>query len=228
MDDIIALNTNAVDLMQRGFLQEAISCFREAHSTSGLLRGVGDDQEQGTDKVTRTFLPVRSVPLGHTTIPLLLQDQNTFSIFDRPLLIDITNLTTAYSFADQISLTAVILFNTGLASQLLGMQDLRSQQARFKKAMKLYQLASTTLNKSGVEGNCLVCLALSNNMGHIHSHFCEGSETQGCLDCLQAGLRALHSSNCRYKCDIHEDEWLLPFHLNVLVLHGQAAAAAAA
>jgi hypothetical protein len=221
--DIIALNANAVDLMRRGFLQPAISVFRVA--VNGLLQSVGDDQEQDmdlTDKVNRTFLPVRSVPLG-ASISLLLQDQNTFSIFDRPFLIDTTNLATADSFADQNFLTVVILFNMGLAAQLLGMQDLRSQQASFKKAMKLYQLASATLERSSDEGNCLVCLALSNNMGHIHSHFCEGSETQGCLDCLRAGLHALHSSNR----DILEDECLLPFHLNVLVVHGQVAAAAA-
>jgi hypothetical protein len=225
--DIITLNANAVDLMRRGSLQQAVSVFRVA--INELLQSVSDDdQEQDmdlTDKETRTFLPVRSVPLG-TTLSLLLQDQNTFSIFDRPLLIDTTHLTTADSFADQNSLnslTVIILFNMGLASQLLGMQDLCSQQASFKKAMRLYQLASTTLKKSGDEGNCLVCLALSNNMGHIHSHFCEGIETQGCLDCLRAGLHALHSSSW----DILEDECLLPFHLNILVLHGQAAAAAA-
>jgi hypothetical protein len=218
--DMIALNNNAVALMQRGFHQEASGLL--AAAVNGLLQSVGDDEEQDTDKVTRTFLPVRSVPLGHT-LSLLLQDQNTFSIFARPFLIDTTNLATADSFAGQKSLTVVILFNMGLVFQLLGMQDLRSQQASFKKAMKLYQLANTTLEKSGDKGNCLLYLALSNNMGHIHSHFCEGSETQGCLNCLRAGLCALYSSDE----DILEDECLLPFHLNVLILHGQAAAAAA-
>lgn len=221
--DIIALNTNAVVLMRRGYLQEALLVFRAA--VNELLQSVGDDQEQDmdlTDKVTRAVLPVRSVPLGDT-LSLLLQDENTYSIFDRPLLIDTTNLAAADSLADQNCLSVVILFNMGLAYQLLSMQNLCLQQACLKKAMKLYQLARTTLEKCGDEGNCLACLALSNNMGHIHSHFCEGSETQRCLDCLRAGLRAFHSSSWV----IRADECLLTFHMNVLVLHGQAAAAAA-
>jgi hypothetical protein len=222
--DIIALNTNAVDLMRRGHLQEAITVFRAA--VSELVQSVGDENEEDmdlADKVTCTFLPVTSVPLGGT-LSLLFQDHHAFSIFDRPLLIDTTDLVAAGSFAGQNCLSVIMLFNMGLAYQLLGMQDLRSQQTSFKKAMKLYQMATTILENCGDKGNCLVCLALSNNKGHIYSHFCETSETQRCLDCLQAGLHAFHSSNV----DIFEAEYLLPFHMNVLVLHGQALAAAAA
>jgi hypothetical protein len=222
--NIIALNANAVDLMRRGHVAEAISVFRVA--VSELLQSVGGQEQDMdlADKVTRTFLlPVRSVPLGDNTLSPLFQDHQAFSIFDRPLLIDTTGVAAAYSLADQNCLSVVILFNMGLAYQIFGMQDIRLQQTSFKKAMKLYQMATATLEKSSDEGNCLVSLALSNNMGHIYSHFYETSETQRCLDCLQAGLRAFHSSNM----DIL-DECLLPFHVNVLVNRGQASVPAAA
>jgi hypothetical protein len=224
--DIFALNTNAVDLMRRGDLQQAISVFRVA--VSELVQSVDDEKEQDidlADKVNRSFLSVRSVPLGDT-LSLLFQDHHAFSIFDRPFLIDTTDLAAACSLEGQNCLSVIMLFNMGLAYQLLGMQDLRSEQTSFKKAMKLYQMATTILGSSGdeAEGTCLVCLALSNNKGHIYSHFCEANETQHCLDNLQAGLHAFHSSNVQ----IFEAEYLLPFHMNVLVLHGQTLAAAGA
>jgi tetratricopeptide (TPR) repeat protein len=226
--DIITLNNNAVKLMQQGNFQKAVSFFRGA--LRDLLHLVAEDQQQHmdlADKVARSFLPVRSVPLGDSLSLFKSssnQDHHAFSIFDRALLIDSIDFEASYSsIAGQNRTSAVILFNMGLAYQLLGMQDLRSQQTSFVTAMQLYQMAADILQDSGDEVDGLTCLAVSNNMGHIFSHFCETSGTKLCLDRLQAGLHAIQSSDV----DVLEDEYL-PFHMNVLVLHGQAAGAAAA
>jgi tetratricopeptide (TPR) repeat protein len=226
--DIITLNNNAVDLMQQGNFQKAISVFRGA--LRELLHHVADDLKEDmdlADKVARTFLPVRSVPLGDSLSLFKsssYQDHHAFSIFDRALVIDSIDFAASYSsIAGQNCASAVILFNMGLAYQLLGMQELRSQQRSFKKAMKLYEMASNILQNSDDEVDGLTSLAVSNNMGHIFSHFCETRETQLCLDLLQAGLHAIQSSDA----EVLEDEYR-PFHMNVLILHGQALGAAAA
>jgi tetratricopeptide (TPR) repeat protein len=224
--DIITLNNNAVKLMQTGNVQKAIFVFRGA--LRELLHHVADDKNQEMEPADKaTFLPVRSVSLGDFLSLFkssFCQDHHAFSIFDRALVIDSIDFEASYStIAGQNCTSAVILFNMGLAYQLLGMQDLRSQQMSFKKAMQLYEMATDILQSSGDEVNGLTWLAVSNNMGHIFSHFCETRETQLCLDRLQAGLHAFLRSDV----DILEDEYL-PFHMNVLVLHGQAAGAAAA
>jgi hypothetical protein len=227
--DIIILNTTAVDLMRLGHLQEAISNFRVA--LGELLRGRVDQHEyvDPANKVTSTFLSVRSVPLEES-LSLVnsssRQDQNAFSVFGRALVIDDAELVADFAIAGQNCTTAVVMYNMGLAHQLQGMQDLRSQQANFKKAMIFYQLATDVLERcTGTEDHVsgLVYLAVSNNMGHIFSHFCNTKEAHYCLTWLFTILQAMEI----YDTDILGDEYL-PFHLNVLILHGQDAVAAAA
>jgi hypothetical protein len=149
--------------------------------------------------------------------PSIYQEQDAFSIFDRAFLFDSSVLATVYTSEEgQNYTTTVLLYNIGLAYQLLGMQDFRSQQRNFKKAMKVYRMAAAIAND-------LVFLAVSNNMGHIYSHFCETLESQRCLDCLQAGLNAIQDS----KVEILVDEFSV-FQMNVMIMHGQKTVAAAA
>jgi hypothetical protein len=226
--DPILLNTKAVDLMRQGKLKEATSDLRAA--LGELLRRVGQREDVDlADKVTPNYLSIRSVPLEES-LSLVEnssnQDHHAFSLFDRALVIENADLA-AVSIADQSCATAVVMYNMGLALQLQGMQDLRSKQANFKKATRLYQMATNVLEgRTGSEDHVssgLVYLAVSNNMGYIYSHFCNTSEAQRCLTWLFTILQAMGISNT----DILGDEYL-PFHLNIVVLHGQHALAAAA
>jgi hypothetical protein len=225
--DIIQLNTKAVELMRHGRLQEALSNFREA--LDEVLGRVDQHGEDPANKVTSSFLSVRSVPLEETLSLVKASsrhEHHAFSVFGRALVIDDAELVTASSIAGQKCATTVVMYNMGLAHQLQGMQDLRFQQVNFKKAMIFYQLATDVLEgstgtKDQVSG--LVYLAVSNNMGHIFSHFCNTKEAQYCLTWLFTILQAMEI----YDTDILGDEYL-PFHLNVLILHGQDAVAAAA
>jgi tetratricopeptide (TPR) repeat protein len=229
--DIIAVNTNAVDLMRQGSFQKAIFFFRAALRELHLITGA---QKQNmntppTDEVemSRTFRrEVSSVPLGDALLvlkPSIYQDHDAFSIFDRAFLIDSSDLVSVHSVKGQNYATTVLLFNMGLAYQLLGMQDFRSQCTSLKKAMKIYQMTVAMLENSGGEENGLICLALSNNMSHIYTHFCETQESQRCLDCLQENLIAIHNSNV----EILVDEFRA-FQMNVLLMHRKRAVAAAA
>jgi tetratricopeptide (TPR) repeat protein len=224
--DIITRNANAIDLMRQGNFQDAIPIFRVA--LSELHDRLADDQKQDmalADRVTHTFLPVRSVPLGDALSllqpPSVYEDHHAFCIYDRALLIDSTDCVATSSMTGQLCTAAALLFNLGLAYQLLGMQDLRSRNSSFKKAMAIYQMATDIFEHSvGDDVNGLTYLAVSNNMGHIYSHFCETRETQQCLDSLLEGLHSFPN------IDTRGDEYF-QFRMNLLVQHGQAAAAAA-
>jgi tetratricopeptide (TPR) repeat protein len=224
--DIIALNNDAVNLMRHGSFQNAIpyflSALRELHRITGVQKQsmnidpIADDDS----KLSRPFVrEVRSVALGDTLSylkPSIYRDQDAFSVFDRAFLIDSFDLASIYSSEGQKSTTAVLLYNMGLAYQLLGMQDFPTQQRNLKKAMKVYRMAAAIAND-------LVSLAVSNNMGHIYSHFCETQDSQRCLDSLRAGLKEIKDS----KMEILEDEFHA-FQMNVLIMHRQKVVAAAA
>jgi hypothetical protein len=232
----IALNNNAVNLMRHGSFQNAIpyflSALRELHRITGVQKQsmnidpIADDDS----KLSRPFVrEVRSVALGDTLSylkPSIYRDQDAFSVFDRAFLIDSSDLDLAsiYSSEDQKSTTTVLLYNMGLAYQLLGMQDFPTRQKNLKKVMKVYRMAAAILEKSGDEANDLVFFAVSNNMGHIYSHFWETQESHSCIDCLQAGLHAIQHDS---KGEILEDEFHA-FQMNVLVMQRQKVVAAAA
>jgi hypothetical protein len=231
--DIVAVNTNAVNLMQQGSFQKAIFFFhaalRELHRITGVQKQNVNKPPTDGVKVSRTFRrEVSSAPLGDTLSvlkPSIYQDDDACSIFDRAFLIESSDLVSVHSIEGQNYVTTVLLFNMGLAYQLLGMmQGFHSKQStNFKKAMKIYQMTASMLGNSGDQENGLVCLAVSNNMSHIYTHFYETQDAQRCLDCLRENLIAILHSNA----EIHMDE-VLSFRMNVLLRHGAVMAAAAA
>jgi tetratricopeptide (TPR) repeat protein len=226
--DTIVLNNDAVVLMRQGNLQEVAPYF-----ISALVKLHRVDQRKHvdrTDKFAPSFLSVRSVPLEHSLFNTSsYQDHHVFSLFDRPLVIDDAELVLASSsFAVESSncASAVILFNMGLALQLQGMQSLCPLQTSFEKALRFYRMAKAILERStgsNDEVDGLVYLAVANNMGHIYSHFCETSKAKRCLEWLQSILEVVNGSEvCMLGDEYH------PFQMNVLILHGQDAVAAAA
>jgi hypothetical protein len=125
--DIITVNTNGVNLMRQGNFQKAIFFFREAlrefHLITGVQRKNMNTAPTDQLEVTRTFRrEVSSIPLGDALsvlTPSIYQDHDAFSIFDRAFLIDSSDLASLHSIEGQNYTTTVILFNMGLAYQLL-------------------------------------------------------------------------------------------------------------
>jgi hypothetical protein len=231
--DIIEVNSNAVDLMRQGSFQKAIiffhSALRELHLITGVQKqNMSMPPTDGVEASRTLRRKVSSAPLGDALSvlkPSIYQDQDACSIFDRAFLIESSDLVSVHSIEGQNYATTVLLFNMGLAYQLLGMmQDFHSKQGmNLKKAMKIYQMTASMLEHSGDQENGLICLAVSNNMSHIYTHFYETQDAQRCLDCLQENLIAILNSNA----EIHIDE-SRTFQMNVLLRHGTVVAAAAA
>jgi hypothetical protein len=225
--DTILLNNNTVDQMRQGNFENLTSDFRSALVK---LHRVDQHEVSLADRVAvtaPTFLSVRSVPLEHSLLnSSFCQDHHTFSLFDRALVIDDAELAAVSSVAGQDCTSAVVLFNMGLALHLQGRREIRSQQISLKRALWFYKMAFEILERcseSNDEVNRLVYLAVINNMGHIYSHFCEGREVQHCLYLLQNMLFTMQNSDI----NILSDEYL-QFYMNVFILRGQEAAAAAA
>jgi tetratricopeptide (TPR) repeat protein len=229
--DIIALNNDAVNLMRHGSFQKAIpyfhSALRELHRIARVQRQsrnivdpIAEDDDCKRKRSRTVVREVRTIALGDTLSnlkPSIYREQDAFKVFDRAFLIDSSDMASIYSSEGQTSTTTVLLYNMGLAYQLLGMQDFPNQQKNLKKAMKVYRMAAAIAND-------LVSLAVSNNMGHIYSHFCETKDSQRCISCLLAGLQAIQQDS---KVEILEDEFHA-FHMNVLIMNQQNVAAAAA
>jgi hypothetical protein len=224
MDTTILTNNNTVNLMRLGSFEKVASNFRSALA---ILHRVG--QHEGfdlNDKVTTNCISVRSVPLDYSLFDTSShQDHHAFSFYDRALVIDNAKLAVAFSIGGQGCITAVVLFNAALTLHLQGRRNICLQQTSFKKAFQLYKMASEIIDfvHCDHEVNLLVYLAALNNMGHIHSHFCEGREAQHCLQLLHVGLENVKSSGI----DLFSEEYLL-FSMNALILRGQEVAAAAA
>jgi tetratricopeptide (TPR) repeat protein len=225
--DIIAVNNYAVNLMLQGSFQNAIpfflSALRDLHRIAGVQKqNMSLDPIDVVNSVSSTFVPgVRSISLGDPLSylkPSIYQDQDAFAIFDRAFLIDSSDLTSIYSSECQLYTIHVLMYNIGLAYQLLGMEDLRAQHSNLKKAMKAYRMAAAMAR------NDLVSLAVSNNMGYIYSQFCDTQESQRCLDSLQAGLITILQVS---EVEINEDEFSA-LQMNVLTVHGHKMVASAA
>jgi hypothetical protein len=227
MDTTILMNNNAVNLMRLGNFEKVASDFRSALA---ILHRVGQNEGVNlADKVTPNCLSVRSVPFENSLFNSSHQDHHAFSFFDRALVIDNAKLAVVSSIAGQDCITAVVLFNAALALHLEGRRNICLQQTSFKKALQLYKMAFNIMERWLDFGGCddevnfLVYLAALNNMGHIHSHFCEGREAQDCLQLLHAMLETVKNSGI----NIFSEEYLL-FSMNALILHDQEFAAAAA
>lgn len=239
--DILKTNTKAVRLMQKGDYLQAIALLRAAltdllgivqdrpaaeEDSKMLLVGGGGSTADRQD--AKTLLVDSNCVAGYRLCRKrsFYQDHHAFSLFDRALCIRGVEASDLTSISAQNAISATVLYNMGLAHQLQGMQSLTKQKACFKKALKLYQMASDILKDCSAddgEVSGLLYLAVCNNMGHIYSHFCETQNAQRCLQWLQTILEACQSIDL----GLPEDEYL-PFYLNVLILHGQDTVAAAA
>jgi tetratricopeptide (TPR) repeat protein len=234
MTSVLNLNTKAIHLMREGLYTEAITLHHQA--LKELRSSVERDQHaEGPKNCTsegkqQTFIPMQTICLsGYLSLfkSSFYQDHHAFSLFSQALTIDPVDLEAVPSVEGQNCLSVVILYNMGLAHQLQGMRDLNKQKTRFKSAMSLYKMAASILTKgssdTGEQVNGLLSLAVSNNMGHLYSHFCEEQEVQ---DCLQWICAILELDQLNYQ-DLVGDDFNL-FHMNVFLLHRQDAVAAAA
>ena len=222
---LFRLNRQAIELLQDGQYSEASALFREA--LSQLLSQMIEETQGLRLEDNIKFRPVLvRESTGPSSEKLHYQDGNAFSLYDRAFLFDAVadaeaTLLTTEKYQNIMS--AILLYNLGLTYHLMGMQNLTSLDTNLKKALKLYTMILDIADKCQDDDvSNIFFLAAWNNMGHVHSQFCDEREVQRCLECLRSVLAVI---------DDHDEAWdedYSYFQMNVLFLHGQDSVATAA
>jgi hypothetical protein len=230
IDSALALNTNAVSLlMGSGNVQGARDVLRE---TLAKLRhclvpvvDAGDASCHYTAKEDTVSNNVehctilRSVTIGVGNFSKA-QDDDTFYLFERAILIERCNQTLAPTDRLLTRIVAVVTYNLGLAHHLLGLQNGNYQRENYAKALRFYETADT-LNRGTYPNNRgILFLAAVNNSAHIHSHFLNNGNTQTCLDRMSSIL--MSSSR-----DVKMSEEYSPFFMNIMFYRQMTVAPAA-
>lgn len=156
---------------------------------------------------------------------------DVFVLFRRAL--HLSTVPTAVSIRNGLfknSMSAVLLYNAGLAHHILGLQRCDSQI--LTSALEYYAMSYTMLAdqmKSGLAEFgwiSLGFLGLANNMGHIYAYFRNFSKADTCGSELSTILSNLLSSPG--ECPCMEDEEYLVFFMNVCFFQGRTFFAAPA
>lgn len=223
----IAMNNNAVALLQEGNTKEAIVVFkyalrrmREHFATASLIESEHQACNPVLGDIAALDLSFSSIDTG-----CIEDDDDDKCSSEKPLFRAIPVLgflqpshetcTAIYDHALQISheendrdiLTSVILFNLGLIYHSKGIYDCRSRC--LSRALSFYQKAFQVLGSEKEAQLGLLLLAIFNNTAHIFSYLFQLDEMHQCLQCMRDILADLE--------DIDSDTNLEFFYLNAIV-----------
>ncbi len=109
----------------------------------------------------------------------------------------------------------VVTYNIGISYHLLGAQNGNNQRKIYTKALAMYKVAYTLEKEYAGDNRDLVYLAVSNNMGHIYSHFFDKQSTKRCLEGMLSVLMSCSSNEDRAGEEYH------PFFMNILMYYMQ-------
>jgi hypothetical protein len=225
MESICLLNARGVALLHDGMYRDATVFFRQASECLGarfLMQqsdhdgdGIGDSGNalfHGDEELQLHAVPVHG---NITTLEFSFSPGNNFAFFDKAflanLLLPVNNnsIATFHDETSQFQLTAVFLYNWGLACHYAAMD--RGKSKYLHRAMHLYTQAYHVLNhdidvmvfnsnhKSGSSSMMpLLLLAINNNMGHISAHLADEAAartSQDNLKCILSGCSECSSDD---------------------------------
>jgi hypothetical protein len=146
--------------------------------------------------LSRVDVVIKSVPIDGPLCSLISMSEdanhkvspgNYFSIYKRAFLMDVHDreMDLLGWLRCVPHMPAVLLYNTGLVFHLLALQT--GSTSVFLKALELYKLSMIILEDNAKNGFYvseldILMLALTNNMGHCHSHFHNLDDVSMCLE----------------------------------------------
>jgi tetratricopeptide (TPR) repeat protein len=214
--NVLALNTNAVHLLSSdGNAQGAIKVLREALTALRQMLLVSIDT--GPDNVQDGY-KLQSVSVKQDDFTSSFQDDNSFHLFSRAILVEGCGQVFAPSDYLLNRISMVVTYNLGMAHHLLGTRNGKKQRRNYTKALAMYKVAYT-LKKEYTDNRDLVYLAVFNNMGHIYSHFWDKQSTHRCLEGMHSVLMSCSSNEDR-ECEEYD-----PFFMNVMMYYKKEAVA---
>ncbi|CAB9516560.1 expressed unknown protein [Seminavis robusta] len=185
-------NTNAVALTLAGRKDEAISTIKKSLKVLETLfnaskQGMEIPELQSTSSQQSSYQPpVVSVPIATSTN--VNSPANLFTFY--PRMFRITSEAKDLSIS---KILVVLLYNLAVASHMDAITEEIPDPQHLKKVLELYEtamrVAHTSWNTADAEQLLCVLLALTNNVGHIHSHLLNFQQTRESLS-LQMHLLA--------------------------------------
>jgi tetratricopeptide (TPR) repeat protein len=197
---IVSLNTMAITLMQKNNHDEAIESLRRAltclqdlpkNNGSKPLTPHANETLQCHHSYKKVFKSISiQRQVGNTTVNFWsTSPHNCFEFYNHAFDIS-SNITTEMRGISESIMPTVLLYNMGLAYH--GKAVRSGSSSEFHQALKFYQMSLHVLQDNPAlhyqDMLHILCLALLNNMGYIHSHFYEWSEMKQCHIILESRL----------------------------------------
>jgi hypothetical protein len=190
---IVDLNNDGILLLRQNKAKAALSCFTEGLST---VHQLVMDQFDGTlcstskDPIKGKRSSILSIPLFKVCNDFDSQSGSSswtgesFAFYNRAF--------TLSSCIGTSPLTAILLFNSGLAHHVMAMQGTYNPSKKLQQALRCYKYALNVIRSmapsSTKENLYVLTLALLNNMGHVYFCFSWAKEVHSCRDHLDALL----------------------------------------
>lgn len=192
-------NTNAVALTLAGRNDEAITTIKKSLKVLETLFNAskqGDNIRSASSSASLASPTIAQSPI--VSVPILNAEQalknvnspsNLFTLYPRMFRI-------APDAANKLSISkilVVLLYNLAIASHIEAITQESPCPSHLKKVLELYEtamrVAHTSWSTHDAEELLCVLLALTNNVGHVHSHMLNFQQTRESLS-LQMHLLA--------------------------------------
>jgi len=196
LQNCIDWNTNAVALTLAGRKDEAIKTIKKSLKVLETLfnaskQGIAIPELSATNANTSAQgpqAPVVSVPIMNMQEVTINSPANLFSLYPRMFRIvgDVQQLSIS-------KILVVLLYNLAVASHMEVITQDTPNPQHLKKVLELYEtamrVAHTSWSTQDAEELLVVLLALTNNVGQVHSHMLNFQQTRESLS-LQMHLLA--------------------------------------
>jgi hypothetical protein len=143
------------------------------------------------------------------------QDDNSFSLFNRAILVEEGDHISPPSHRLLNHMSMVVAYNLGLAHHLLGMQNGDNQRKNYSKALRMYHAAYALTMEYPADNRDLFYLAVLNNMGHIYNYSFDNINSKQCLGEMESILMLYASNEKKMSCDYST------FFMNIMMFSKQ-------
>ena len=176
---IVELNRVAVSNLKSSRNRNAYEMFHHGLQVMHDIiqhRQVIQSEPMECDGSSSELTSVTTVELSCSQTDMLYSPDNFFHIYENAFLVPKSAKAYMHPYAFQDLVSAVLMYNTGLLCHRQGLEI--GNFRMLERALFLYEMAASTVQQDAsyksddIDG--LFMLALTNNMGHIHSHmFCQ-------------------------------------------------------
>lgn len=185
------------------FVESEGSRLDQRHRNGNSAIAVENFRDENAQHIARDLITAVSI-FGVVRVSL---DLSFLSIFDRALLVDMETPCT-----DDALLSAIVLFNLALMNHTIGVESGHSDY--LQRARRMYSLTLTIVeDDNDVVSNCLLHLALLNNMAHIDAYLCRTNDMMDALEKIRMVLEVIDDQGM---LNLIKDEDYMIFSMNAM------------